>query len=323
MASPNMGDALTVSRMIDVAGLHKAYGPRMALRDVTFSVGKGEIVGFLGPNGAGKTTTMRILTGFLPADAGVVRVAGFDVFEAPRSVRERVGYLPETPPLYPELSVGAYLDFCAELRGLSGRDRSRRVGETMERVGLSGWERRLLGSLSKGYRQRVGLAQALVHDPPVLILDEPTSGLDPAQLAGIRELILSLAGNHTVILSTHILSEVEALCPRAVVIAAGQVVAQGSIHELRATAPGGAWTYIEVQDIAGPQLGRLPGVDIVEPLGEREGWQAWRVRSTADPRESLATLAAGGAFRLRALERRLPTLEEAFIAIVGREGAVS
>jgi ABC-2 type transport system ATP-binding protein len=307
--------------MIEVSRLNKSYGPRVALRDVSFTVGKGEIAGFLGPNGAGKTTTMRILTGFLPADAGEVRVAGFDVFDDSRAVRERVGYLPETPPLYPELSVGTYLDFCAELRGIGRGERSRRVGDAMSRVGLTGWETRLLGSLSKGYRQRVGLAQAIVHDPPVLILDEPTSGLDPAQVAGIRELVLSLAGDHTVILSTHILSEVEALCPRAIVITDGQIVADGTLEELRATAPGGAWTYVELQGIEGPQLGRLPGVDVVEPLGEVEGWGAWRVRASSDPREGLAALAATGAFRLRALERRLPSLEEAFIGIVGREGA--
>ncbi len=309
--------------MIEVSGLNKAYGPRAALRDVSFTVARGEIVAFLGPNGAGKTTTMRILTGFLSADAGDVKVAGFDVFDEPRAVRERVGYLPETPPLYPELSVGVYLDFCAELRGMGKAERSRRVGETMERVGLAGWERRLLGSLSKGYRQRVGLAQALVHDPPVLILDEPTSGLDPAQVAGIRDLVVSLAGDHTVILSTHILSEVEALCPRAVVITNGRIVADGSLEELRARAPGGAWTYVEVQGIEGRQLGGLPGVQVVEPLGTVDGWECWRVRAGADPREGLAALAAGGAFRLRALERRLPSLEEAFIGVVGREGTAA
>jgi ABC-2 type transport system ATP-binding protein len=321
--SSHMEKSLTHGSMIEVGALDKSFGPRRVLKNVTFEVGKGEIAAFLGPNGAGKTTTMRILTGFLPADSGVVRVAGFDVFDEPHAVRQRVGYLPETPPLYSELSVGTYLDFCAELRGMGAKQRSRRVGETMERVGLGGWERRLLGSLSKGYRQRVGLAQAILHDPPVLILDEPTSGLDPAQVAGIRELVLSLAGDHTVILSTHILSEVEALCPRAVVIANGAVVSDGPIEELRTRAAGGPWTYVEVQGIEGAQLGRLPGVSLVEPLGGRDGWAAWRVRSEGDPRESLAAAAAAGSFRMRALERRLPTLEEAFISIVGREGTAA
>jgi len=309
--------------MIEVSGLTKAYGPRVALDDVSFTVQKGEIVGFLGPNGAGKTTTMRILTGYIPATAGVAKVAGFDVFDEPYAVRERVGYLPETPPLYPELSVGAYLQFCAELRGVPRARRAGRIGETMERVGLRGWEGRLLGSLSKGFRQRVGFAQAILHDPPVLILDEPTSGLDPAQVAGIRELVLSLAGSHTVILSTHILSEVEALCPRALVIHRGRLVAQGTLDELRALAPGGAWTYVEVRGIEGPQLGRLPGVRVVEPLGEVQGWAAWRVRAEGDPREMLAARAQAGEFSLRALERRAPSLEEAFIGVVGREGVAA
>ncbi len=306
--------------MIEVSRLTKTFGPRLALDDVSFTIQKGEIVGFLGPNGAGKTTTMRILTGYIPATAGVVRVAGYDVFDEPYEVRERVGYLPETPPLYPELSVGAYLQFCAELRRVPKAKRATVIGDTMERVGLRGWESRLLGSLSKGYRQRVGLAQALLHDPSVLILDEPTSGLDPAQLAGIRELILSLAGSHTVILSTHILSEVDALCPRAIIIDRGRVVAQGTLAELREQAPGGAWTYVEVRGIDGPRLGSLPGIAQVEPLPAVDGWDAWCVRATTDPRELLATRAAAGEFQLRALERRAPTLEDAFIHIVGREG---
>ena len=309
--------------MIEVSGLRKAYGSRLVLDDVTFSVPKGEIMGFLGPNGAGKTTTMRILTGFIPATAGEVRVAGFDVFDEPYAVRERVGYLPETPPLYPELTVGQYLQFCAELRSVPRGIRAVRIGETMERVGLRGWEGRLLGSLSKGYRQRVGFAQAILHDPPVLILDEPTSGLDPAQVGGIRDLILSLAGTHTVILSTHILSEVEALCPRAVVINRGKLAANGTIAELRASAPGGAWTYVEVRGISGPQLGKLPGIDRVEPMGQTDGWDAWRVQASGDPREMLGASAAAGPWQLRALERRMPTLEDAFIAIVGREGEAS
>ncbi len=307
--------------MIEVSRLTKAFGPRVALDDVNFTIQKGEIVGFLGPNGAGKTTTMRILTGYIPATAGIVRVAGYDVFDEPYEVRERVGYLPETPPLYPEFSVGEYLQFCAELRRVPKAKRATVIGDTMERVGLRGWERRLLGSLSKGYRQRVGLAQALLHDPSVLILDEPTSGLDPAQLAGIRELIQSLAGTHTVILSTHILSEVDALCPRAIIIDRGRVVAQGTLAELREQAPGGAWTYVEVRGIDGPRLGGLPGIARVEPLPTVDGWAAWCVRSSTDPRELLAGRAAAGDFQLRALERRAPTLEDAFIHIVGREGA--
>ncbi len=306
--------------MISVVDLHKAWGPRVAVSGVSFEVQRGEVVGFLGPNGAGTTTTMRILTGFIPATSGEVKVAGFDVFDDPYAVRSRVGYLPETPPLYPELTVGDYLLFCAELRGVERPRRASRTGEVMERVGLRGWEKRLLGSLSKGYRQRVGLAQAIVHDPPVLILDEPTSGLDPAQVVGIRDLIKELAGSHTVILSTHILSEVEAVCPRAVVINKGRLVAEGNIASIRGRARGGAYTYVEVQGIDGPRLGSLPGVELVEPVGPVDGWAAFRVRAPVDPREMLAARAAAGEFRLRALESRLPSLEEAFIDIVGREG---
>jgi ABC-2 type transport system ATP-binding protein len=305
--------------MIEAISLTKTYGPRIALDDVSFTVEKGEIVGFLGPNGAGKTTTMRILTGFLPATKGDARVAGFDVFESPMEVKRRVGYLPESPPLYPELTVGAYLTFIAELRGFSGRARHQRTGAVMERVGLVGWERRILGSLSKGYRQRVGLAQALLHDPPVLILDEPTSGLDPAQLVGIRDLVRSLAGTHTVILSTHILSEVEALCPRALIIAKGRLVAQGTLTELRAMASSGAWYLAEVEGIDGPRLGGLPGVDLVEPLGTDGSWRSFRLYANVDPRPAIAELARAAGGRVRSLEHRLPTLEEAFVDIVGRE----
>ena len=305
--------------MIEAVALTKAYGPRLALEDVSFTVPKGEIVGFLGPNGAGKTTTMRILTGFLPATGGDARVAGFDVFESPREVKRRVGYLPESPPLYPELTVGAYLTFIAELRGFRGRDVPARVGATMERVGLVGWERRVLGSLSKGYRQRVGIAQAILHDPAVLILDEPTSGLDPAQLVGIRDLIRSFAGAHTVILSTHILQEVEALCPKALIISKGRLRAQGTLDELRALAPSGAWYRVEVTALDGPALGALPEVELVEPLGEDGPWRAYKLHARRDPRAAVAELARSRGAGVRALEHRLPTLEEAFIAVVGQE----
>jgi ABC-2 type transport system ATP-binding protein len=309
--------------MIQALDLRKSYGPRVALDGVTFEVQQGEILGFLGPNGAGKTTTMRILTGFLPASGGEARVAGFDVLEEPDEVKRRVGYLPETPPLYPELTVGGYLGFIAELRGYSGLDKARRAGRAMERVGLVGWEDRILGSLSKGYRQRVGIAQAILHEPPVLILDEPTSGLDPGQVAGIRDLVRSFAGEHTVILSTHILSEVEAMCPRAVVIAGGRVRADGTLETLRASAAGGAWTYAEVRGIEPKSLASAEGVTEVEPLPDGgDGWTRVRVRARnhGDPREALAAriAAAGGA--IRALERRLPTLEETFLDLVGREG---
>lgn len=308
--------------MIEVRALTKSYGGYIALDDVSFSVGKGEIVGFLGPNGAGKTTTMRILTGFLPATRGSAHVAGFDVFEAPMEVKRRVGYLPESPPLYPELTIGDYLAFVAELRGLYGQARLSKVGAVMERVGLRGWERRILGSLSKGYRQRVGLAQALIHDPPVLILDEPTSGLDPTQVVSMRELITNLAGSHTVILSTHILAEVDALCPRAVVIARGHLIAQGTLAELRGMSSAGTWYEVEIRGLDAKGLGSLPELTLVEPVSppDGEGYARFRVRAPHDPRAAIARMAAERGCSLRSLALRQPSLEEAFIDIVGREG---
>ncbi|HCH66750.1 MAG TPA: hypothetical protein DFR83_28360, partial [Deltaproteobacteria bacterium] len=219
--------------MISAQGITKRFGNFTAVRQVSFEVGRGEILGFIGPNGAGKTTTMRMLTGFLPATEGKVVVAGHDVFDENMMVRRKVGYLPEKPPLYTELSIGAYLAFVAEVRGIPSSDRTRRIGKVMEQVGLVGWEHRILGSLSKGYRQRVGLAQAVIHDPEVLILDEPTSGLDPAQVVGIRDFIRGLAEDRTVILSTHILPEVERLCERVVVISEGQLAADESIETLK------------------------------------------------------------------------------------------
>lgn len=309
--------------MVEAIAVSKSFGPTVALADVSFSVGAGEIVGFLGPNGAGKTTTMRILTGFLPASGGEAKIAGFDVFDSPMEVKRRVGYLPESPPLYPELTVGEYLSFVGELRGLSGRACKLRIGAVMEQIGLKGWEGRILGSLSKGYRQRVGLAQALLHDPPVLILDEPTSGLDPTQMVGIRALIRDLAANHTVILSTHVLSEVETLCPRAVVIGRGRVLAQGTLAELKAKAKRGSWTLIEVQGIGAAALAEAEGVEQVEALPqalESDGWVSYRVTSRGDVREALIRRVQAAKGRVRAVEARLPALEEAFIDIVGEEG---
>jgi ABC-2 type transport system ATP-binding protein len=305
--------------MIEVRGLTKRYGPLTAVESIDFQVGEGEILGFIGPNGAGKSTTMRMITGFLPATEGTATVAGHDVFEAPMEVKRRVGYLPETPPLYREMTVGQYLAFVAELRRVPSEVRYKRIGEVMERVGLTGWERRILGSLSKGYRQRVGLAQALVHDPPVLILDEPTSGLDPAQTAGVRKLIQELSGAHTVVLSTHILREVEALCGRVVMINRGRIVARGTLDEV--CAKGGApWFAVE---LSGPDrrevlkaVGALAEVQTVEPL---EGDAMKVVAAEGDPRPAVARLAAERGWEVRRLERVVSSLEDAFLSIVGEE----
>ena len=218
--------------MIQVDQLTKHYGPVTAIQDVSFSVEKGRIVGFLGPNGAGKSTTMKILSCFMPASSGTARVAGYDVFSQSLEVRRRIGYLPENAPLYADLSVAAYLDFVAEIKGVGRGARRARVADVMERCFVSDMQNRLIGKLSKGYRQRVGLAQALLGDPEVLILDEPTIGLDPKQISEIRALIRSLAGQHTVILSTHILPEVSMVCDGVIIINRGRIVAQGTESEL-------------------------------------------------------------------------------------------
>lgn len=309
--------------MIEAVQLTKSFGSVRAVDSISFSVGVGQIVGFIGPNGAGKTTTMRMLTGFIPASSGRAVVCGHDVFEQPMAVRRSIGYLPETPPLYGELSIGEYLQFIAEVRGVPRADRLMCIGDVMERVGLSGMESRLLGALSKGYRQRVGLAQAIIHDPKVLILDEPTSGLDPRQMLGIRQFIKNLAEDRTVILSTHILSEVEALADRAIVIDHGTIRADGSIAELLNNVGDGVRFRVELTGAeavtVATAIGRLDEVKLVEPVAGGDGVLAFDVRADADPRTSIAGLATSEGWGVRAMERHAPDLEEAFLDLVGVE----
>jgi ABC-2 type transport system ATP-binding protein len=218
--------------MIEVANLSKRYGDLAAVRDVSFTAADGEILGFLGPNGAGKTTTMRIITGFMPATAGTVRVDGFDVFEQSNEVRRRIGYLPENPPLYGDMAVASYLRFVARLKGMPRAQIADAIDRVLETCGLTGVRDRLLAHLSKGFRQRVGLAQALIHDPPVLVLDEPTIGLDPRQIIEIRQLIKTLGGKRTVVLSTHILPEVSQVCDKVVIINDGRIVVEDMLANL-------------------------------------------------------------------------------------------
>lgn len=218
--------------MIEVEHLSKIYGSTAAIQDVTFSVEPGEIMGFLGPNGAGKTTTMRILAGFLPATRGTAKVAGFEVHEHSMQVRQNIGYLPETPPLYSEMTIEGFLDFVARIKGVNAGNRPDRINYALEKCNLTGQRRTLIKKLSKGFRQRVGIAQAIVHDPPVIILDEPTVGLDPKQIIDVRDLIRGLAGDHTVILSTHILPEVSATCDRVTIINKGLIVATNKPENL-------------------------------------------------------------------------------------------
>jgi ABC-2 type transport system ATP-binding protein len=220
--------------MIEVEGLTKRYGDFTAIEDITFRVEKGEIVAFLGPNGAGKTTTLRLLTGFLPATEGSVVVAGFDIFDKPMEVKKRIGYLPEQPPVYNDMRVTEYLKFVAKIKGVPRSERKAAMERVIQRCSLADVSDRIIGKLSKGYKQRVGLAQAMIHDPEVLILDEPTIGLDPKQILEIRDLIKSLAGDHTIILSTHILPEVTMICQRVLIISQGRIVADDTLESLTA-----------------------------------------------------------------------------------------
>lgn len=252
--------------MIKVEGVTKRYGPATAVKNVSFQVEKGEIVGFLGPNGAGKTTTMRILTGFLPPTEGTAVVGGYDVQKDPIEVKKRIGYLPETPPLYPEMDVVGYLRFVARLKGIEAAEIDRRVDSAIERTAVGDVREKLIGKLSKGYRQRVGLAQALIHGPEVLVLDEPTSGLDPKQIIEVRELIRSLAGEHTIILSTHILPEVSGTCGRVIIINEGRIEANDTPRNLTAQLQGAQAVRLEIdgpRDEVERRLRGVPGVKAV------------------------------------------------------------
>jgi ABC-2 type transport system ATP-binding protein len=246
--------------MIKVRELSKNYGPHRAIHRLSFSVKKGEVVGFLGPNGAGKTTTMKIITGFMPPSEGSVSVAGFDVFESPIEVKRRIGYLPETPPLYTEMTVEGYLKFVAALKGVEKSKITQMVDQSIEKTDLGSVRKRMIQNLSKGYRQRVGISQALVSDPEVLILDEPTVGLDPRQVAEVRDLIKELAGQHTIVLSTHILSEVQAICQKVIIINKGQIVAEDTISGLTRRMSGSNRIYLRVLSVPESLLGQIKAI---------------------------------------------------------------
>ena len=310
--------------MIEVDHLTKSYGPVAAIRDVSFSVSPGQIVGFLGPNGAGKSTTMRILACFMPASSGAAKVAGYDVFAQSMEVRRRIGYLPENVPLYTDMRVAAYLDFVAEVKGVGRLERRRRVADVMDRCMVSDVQNRLIAKLSKGYRQRVGLAQAIVSDPDVLILDEPTIGLDPQQITEIRSLIKSLAGRHTVILSTHILPEVSMVCDAVIIINKGAIVAQGPIDTL--VEQFFPTSRLEVE-IVGPspvvreRIRAIPGVLSVEDQPPANGVGRYTVEAARDRdvRAEIFQLAAQQRWDLLELKRVGLTLEEVFIRVVAGE----
>jgi ABC-2 type transport system ATP-binding protein len=312
--------------MIEVESLSKRYGRATAVDGISFKVEKGEILGFLGPNGAGKTTTMRILTGYLPATEGTARVAGYDVFSQPLEVKKRVGYLPETPPLYPDMSVRDYLDFCARIKGVAKAERKAKVDDAVERCRVGDVQTKLIHKLSKGYRQRVGLAQAILHNPDVLILDEPTAGLDPKQIIETRELIRSLAGSHTVVLSTHILPEVSMTCGRVVIINRGRVVAEDTPENLTRRLKGAGVLRLEVrgeEPVVLAALREVPGVLAVHARGAHDGAVVAEVESEPgrDVREELARAVVSKGHGLLGLQQMGMSLEEIFLQLTTTDSA--
>jgi ABC-2 type transport system ATP-binding protein len=310
--------------VIEVQHLTKRYGPVTAVDDISFRVERGEILGFLGPNGAGKTTTMRVLTGYMPATSGRAVVAGFDVFEQALEAKRRTGYLPETPPLYPEMTVREYLGFVAQIKGLPSGERKARVDAAMEKSRVTDMAGRRCGKLSKGYRQRVGLAQALLHNPDVLILDEPTAGLDPKQIIETRELIKHLAGDHTIILSTHILPEVSQTCQRVVIINRGKVVAVDTPDNLTRRLGGSQSMYVQV-DGAGEgapgALGRVAGITRVAEVDRHDGVVGYEVDSEAgrDLRREIARAVVGAGWGLLELRPVRMSLEDIFLQLTTEE----
>ena len=297
--------------MVEIEHLTKTYGTQNAVDNISFVAGKGEIVGFLGPNGAGKSTTMKIATGYLPPTAGTVRVAGYDVLANSLAVRRHVGYLPEHNPLYLDMYVHEYLEFIGSVHGLRGSGLRNRVAELVRRVGLSREQNKQIGALSKGYRQRVGLAQALIHDPDVLILDEPTTGLDPNQILEIRQLIREVGEDKTVIFSTHILPEVTALCSRVLIISRGKLVADSPVAELAARAAGETVVRAEFEGVVDTaMLAQLPGVRHVELAPD--GAVLLRTAPGTDVRAAVSRLAGQQGWILLGLRQEQQSLEEVF-----------
>jgi ABC-2 type transport system ATP-binding protein len=315
--------------MIKVQGLTKRYARTVAVDNISFEVEKGQIVGFLGPNGAGKTTTMRVLTCFLPPTMGTANIAGFDVLENPMEVKKRIGYLPESPPLYPEMEVIEYLTFVGKLKGIPAADLARRIDDVVGRCAIGDVRTRLIGKLSKGFRQRVGLAQAIIHNPPVLILDEPTSGLDPKQIIEIRELLKSLAGEHTIILSTHILSEVEHSCEHVIIIDRGKLVAIDTVSNLTNRLRGSEAVALEVEAAGGQpnptdvqqRLEQVAGVSRVVMKDSKNGRLTFEVESLTGRhiRAELARTVVNSGWNLSELRAVGLSLEDIFLQLTAAE----
>ena len=315
-------------KTIEIEHLGKIYGSTVAIKDIHFSVGAGEIIGFLGPNGAGKTTTMRILAGYLPATTGTAKIAGYDVHRHSMQVRRCIGYLPEVPPLYPNMSVKQYLHFVAKIKGVKAKNRRRQVYEVMVRCQLVDRENTIIRQLSKGYRQRVGIAQAIVHQPPVIILDEPTGGLDPRQIIEVRNLIKSLAGQHTVILSTHILPEASMICDRVVIIDRGRVVTTNTPRDLQTKLEVDCGYEVEVAGNIETVMSLLPNIagvsDVVlENSFARDNLKRHVLKiackSTIEPGKDIARLFIEQGLELYELRRTRPSLEEVFLELTTEE----
>ena len=315
--------------MITVDNLTKRYAlTKTAIEGMSFQVERGEILGFLGPNGAGKTTTMRIITGYMPATDGTVKVDGFDVFESPLEVRRRIGYLPENPPLYTEMTVAGYLRFVAKIKGVAGANLDNEVARVMNKVNITDVRDRIIAKLSKGYKQRVGIAQALLNDPPVLILDEPTIGLDPKQIHEVRELIKELAGKHTMVLSTHILPEVEQTCNRVIIIDKGKIVAVDTPQNLRLQVQGGERISLEVEgptaDVTA-KLRSVSGVVSVTAVESNDGRTRFQVEGEQkrDIRRELARSVVQNGWGLLELHAATMSLEDIFIKLTTEDEAAA
>ncbi len=310
--------------MIQVQNLTKRFARHTAVQDVSFTVKRGEIVGFLGPNGAGKTTTLRMLTGYLPPSSGTAMIAGHDIFTDSVKARAKIGYMPENVPLYDDMRVREYLSFRAQLKGLKGSECRTRVNDVIETCGLKSVRRKMIKTLSKGYRQRVGLADALVHNPELLILDEPTNGLDPNQIRHIRSLIRRLADSHTVLISTHILHEVEMICDRVIIIDNGRIKASDTPANLTSQMRAAGRIQVEIKGeslVVGQALGKLEHVKKVTPQALEEGWVSYTVwvDSGTDARERIAALAARNQWPIRHLFRHVATLEDIFVELTRKD----
>lgn len=319
---------MTAQCLVELKNLHKRYGQLVAVDDVSFSVDRGEVLGFLGPNGAGKSTTMKIVTGFLAPDAGQITVCGYDLTRYPLAVKKNIGYLPEGAPAYPDMTPLAFLEFVADIRGLRGKEKGARIGDTVEKVNLGQVLHQPIDTLSKGFKRRVGLAQAILHDPQVLVLDEPTDGLDPNQKHEVRTLIQAMASEKAIILSSHILEEVDAVCTRAVIIAGGKVVADGTPAELEARSEYHNTVTLVVRDASadiGEQLRRLPGVKSVKVTHKEAVWQRLHVypKSSEPIISAISRIASERQWPLEELFAEKGRLDEVFRAITTKHQAIS